>query len=62
MEEDTFQQIAEVESIIDSINSMQDAVLGVYKFEPIKSKKLLNDLEELKNDAGKLQEKFLEIV
>lgn len=57
----TFAHLGEIEEIIQSIKDMQDVVLGVYKYEPIKSKKLLKDLEELKEEAATLNKKFFEL-
>jgi hypothetical protein len=60
-EENSFTYLGEVNDIIENIKKMQDLVLDVYKYEPIKSKKLLKDLEELKKEASILNKKFLEL-
>ena len=61
-ETEQFTSIAEVEGIIESIKQMQDCVLDIYKFKPIQSKKLLKDLESLKEEALILKETFLQNV
>jgi hypothetical protein len=58
----SFIELEEISEIIDSIISMQDSVLDIYEKQPEESKKVLLDLSDLKSQAEKLHQSYLNLI
>ncbi len=62
MVNNSFLELEEINDIINSIISMQDSVLDIYEKQPEESKKLLLDLSDLKTQAEKLHQSYLNLI